>query len=186
MTDRPIDTLHEFHMQHPDDAAFALIAHLIIILEQQDQVDMDQTWRNITNLLGDVEANRVLHAMCRIDHIDYFALLGTCQDLTSRHITARLLLHLAVLPISFVAGKLQIDQYWANKLLEAFNKEFTIDDPILWLKSYLAITEEERMRYSKAKHDLLLGRETTATPVDSAEYRRQRRRYLQFKPPDHN
>lgn len=172
MKEGPINTLTEFQMHNPDDAAFALIAHLIVILETKDESDLEHTWRNVNNILGEIESRRMLQTMCRLMHVDYLELMQKCQAITLRRVSPRLLLHLAVLPVTLVSEKLQVDQYWASQLLEEFHRQFTIDDPILWLKRFLAITEEERMRYSKEKHDLLMGRAIVGTPRDTAEYRR--------------
>ncbi len=186
MTEKIIDTLAEFHMHNPDDAVYALIAHLSVVLEEQNPTNIEQTWRNINNILGEVEASRILHVMCRLMHVDYLELMQSCQNITAQHITPRFLLHLSLLPVNFVAGKLQIDQYWAGQLLEEFRKHFTIDDPIVWLKSFLAITQQERLRYTQAKQDLLLGREVTSTPLDTAEYRRQKHHFKpRLKPDDY-
>lgn len=186
MTERPLDTLTEFHMQNPDDAVYALIAHLSAVLEDQNADNLEQTWRNINNILGEVEATRILHVMCRLTHVDYLTLMQNCQEITTRRISPRLLLHLSLLPVSFVAGKLQIDAYWAEQLLEEFHKHFTIDQPLVWLKSFLAITQQERLRHAKAKQDLLLGRAVTGTPGDTAEYRRHKNIFKpRLKPDDY-
>ncbi|HSX20128.1 MAG TPA: hypothetical protein VLG38_03275 [Gammaproteobacteria bacterium] len=172
MTEHTSDMLPEFHMQHPDDAVYALIAHLVVVLETYDNEDIATAYRNVANILGETEATRILHVMCQVMHVDYLELMQECQAITSRHLSPRLLLHMAVLPVPYVAEQLEVDQYWAAQLLDQFRKHFTIDPPILWLKSFLNITEQERLRYSKEKEDLLMGRAITGTPKDTAEYRR--------------
>lgn len=172
MLDGTINTLTKFQMQNPDDATFAFIAHLITVLETKDNPDLEHTWRNVNNILGEVESRRILQTMCRLLHVDYLALMQKCQAITLRRVSPRLLLHLSILPVPLVSVKLQIDQYWAAQLLEEFHREFTIDDPIVWLKNFLAITEQQRLRYSKEKDDLLMGRAIIGTPRDTAEYRR--------------
>lgn len=186
MVDRTLDTLAEFHMQHPDDAVYALMAHLISVLEANDSQEIDITFRNVTNLLGEVESTRILHVMCQHMHIDYPSLIQECQGITQHKVTPKLLLHLSVLPVSYVSKELQIDEYWASKLLDQFHKHFTIDSPILWLKSFLNMTEKERLRYGKEKEDLLHGLAVTGVPTDTAEYRRtQKLHHLRpdLKPP---
>lgn len=182
MTEYIIDTLHEYHMQNPDDAAYALIAHLINSLETHASGDMNDAYRNVANILGEVEANRILHVMCQINHIDYLSLMQDCQKVTSKRITARLLLHMSLFPVGFVAGQLQIDSSTAAKLLEELRKNFTIDNPILWLQSFLTITEQERARYGKEKHDLLMGRAVTNAPRDTHEAKRKRDELHRLRP----
>lgn len=172
MQDHTIDTLAEFHMQNPDNTAYALIAHLISVLENHEGSDQQKTWRNISNILGEMQSERILHLMCQIDHIDYAQLIQDCQSITLTHISPRLMLHLAILPVSYVSKELQIDDYWSEQLLEQFHKQFTIDNPIVWLKRFLSITEKERLRYGHEKQDLLLGRAVVNAPIDTAEERR--------------
>lgn len=172
MTEHTLDTIPEFHMQHPDDQVYALIAHMISVLETHQARNIKAAYQNISNMLGEGEATRILKVMCQVQHVDYLELMKDCQSVTLRRVSPRLLLHIAVLPVPFVASQLQIDQYWAGQLLDQLHKHFTIDDPIVWLKSLLSITEQERMRYSKAKEDVRLGRAVVDPPADTAEYRR--------------
>jgi hypothetical protein len=182
MTEVRIDSLQEFHMRNPDDSAYALIAHLIHVLEFYNKSDINNAYRNIANILSETAANRILHVMCQLKHVDYLSLIQDCQATTSKKISARLLLHLSIFPLGFVANQLEIDNYTASQLLAEFHKSFSIDSPVIWLQSFLNITEQERLRYGKEKHDLLLGREVTNTPKDTHEARRKHDKLYRLRP----
>jgi hypothetical protein len=179
------DTLLGYHAQNTDNIAYSSMAHLIVVLEEYDGTNLNLVGRNVSNLLGEVEAMHIMHLICQRSHIDYLELMQDCQKITLRHITPRLLLQIACLPISYVEDKLEIDQFWASQLLDKLRHNFTIDDPILWLKRLLNQTEKERLHYAHAKEDLLHGLAVTNQPVDTAEERKlkDRRQYLNFKPP---
>jgi len=181
--DKTIDTLTEFHLHNPNNVAYTLLAHLISVLEDRNLETPHDTPRNVTNLLGETESTSILKLVCQKNHVDYLQLLQDCQDITIKHISPRLLLHIACLPAPYVAEKLQIDEYRVNQLLDQLKKNFTIDDPILWLKRALNLTEKERIHAQQDKENLLHGLAVVNQPVDTAEERWHKPK-LNFKPYD--
>lgn len=179
------DTLSEFHLRNPDTKIYALIAHIVYVLEQIPDGDREQLQRNLSNLLGEAESMRILQLICHKQDIDYLALMQKCQSITIKHISPRLLLHIMCLPVPYVAQKLEIDQERVFALLQELHAVFTIDDPIYWLKMFLAQTEKDRLYLQQAKQDLLHGLAVVNQPVDTAEERRIRERkfHLRYKPP---
>jgi hypothetical protein len=182
-----IDTLAEFHMHNHPDKVYALLAHIIAILDIPTANDtQDDTYRNISNLLGDLESIKIMQLFCHIYHIDYLELMHECQTITLKRISPRLLLHIMFLPTPYVANKLEIDVYFAQELLTHLRNAFTIDQPLLWLRRLLDQTNKERLHDNEAKHDLLMGRSIAEQPVDTAEERKIKLRkfHLTLKPPD--
>lgn len=177
MGDHPFDTLEDFHMHNPEHAVYALMANIIAELETNKQQNINGAWDKVYKLLDTTNATAMLRAMCLINQVDYLQVLQDAQNVTSKHIAPQLLVLLALFPVPYVATKLDIDNYWAEKILEQFHKHFTIDDPINWLKSFLNATEQSRNRYDQALHDLRLGKTgaMVGTPVDTHEYRRHER-----------
>ena len=178
--DRSPDTLSVFHMHNPDISSYALIAHVVSILEQKDFQDPGVILRNISNLLEEAESTHLLHLICQKLHVDYLSLMQTCQGIAMKHMAPRVLLHLMLFPPIYISQKLEIDPQIAVELLNELRRSFTIDDPILWLKRLLSITEKERLRYTNAQQDLIHGLAPVNQPVDTAEERKQRDR--RFKP----
>lgn len=178
------DSLSEFHLGNPDSKVYSIVAHLLYVLEQMPNGEREQIQRNISNLLGEAESTRILQLICHKQNIDYLGVLQKCQEITLKHISPRVLLHIYCLPIPYVAEELQIDPYRVAELLAELQHIFTTDDPVLWLKLFLAQTEKDRL-YLQAKANLLHGIEPVNQPVDTAEERKIKERKLQFrfKPP---
>jgi hypothetical protein len=172
------DTLAGFHLRNPDTASYALIAHLISILDKKDFTNHKIILRNVTSILQDAEATHILHLMCQKMHVDYLSLLETCQQIAQRHITPRLLLHILLLPPSYISQQLEVDPIIALELLNELYRSFNIDDPIEWLKGLLNSTQKARLHEQHAKEDLLHGLAVVDQPIDTAEERKLRDRRL--------
>ncbi len=178
------DPLSEFHLHQTDEKTYALIAHIIAMLEQEKS-NLDLLYRNLSNILGETEATSILKLICRNKHIDYLNFMEKAQVSYLRHFSPRLILHMLCLPGNYVAVRLQIDHDTAAKLLAELRNEFTIDDPIVWLKQVLSQAEKESLRYQHAKDDLLHGLNVVNQPTDTAEERKIKQRKLKpsLRPP---
>lgn len=179
------DSLAEFHLEHSDDKIQALIAHLVAILEEGHDKDINDVSRNLSNILGEAESAAILKLICRKLDIDYLQLMENCQIVGHHHVTPRLLLHILCLPKYYVADKLQVDINLVSALLNELHNSLTQDSAIPWLKHLLALTVKERFRPELEKQNVLLGLDVASAPRDTAEYRRSwlRRLGLRFRPP---
>ena len=179
METRKFDTLSEFHLKKiPESRVYALVALLICALEEEIPHNQSQIANQISEILGDRESKRILELLCLKFGVDYSKFIQECHELYGGHASARMLLHIAILSLSFVCGVLQIDEDEASQLLDHFRHTFTIDSPLSWLKAMLHQSEKQRLYVRQAKELLMLGRESVGQPVDTAEERKLKHRRL--------
>lgn len=172
------DTLAEFHLHNFEDRTYALMAHLISVLQNEKNTGLETKYRNLANILGDAEATSMLKLICRLEHVDYLELMQQCQTSPQRHFSPRLLLLLLLFSANYISIKLQIDIDTTTKLLQQLRGTFTIDDPIAWLQRLLTQVEKHRVSMQLAKDDLMHGLDPTNQPLDTAEHRKIKERKL--------
>ncbi len=177
------DSLHALHLENSDSKVYALIEKIAALLESMDPAHEWQTYEQISALLGDAESTRILELMCQKLNVDYAKLMHTCQqeldtDKPGGHIkvTARLLLHMLLVSISFVCNKLQVDPNTVEQMLIQLRQNFTIDTPLPWLRAFLKQTEHERKHQLEVQEKLLHSGYAVEQAPDTAEERKVKER----------
>ena len=171
------DTLLEFHLHNPRVSVHALISNLVNILQGDGSPNLDAKWEDISNTISENDAERILQFACKKAEVDYANLVKEAKS-QIHHISLRLLLRMIAFPLSYVAGKLQIDQFRAAQLLDQLRTSLIIDDPLTWLKDLEYYCEQERQVYELEKSAESHGVQLTHQPADTAQERKERKRRL--------
>lgn len=148
------------------------------MLEKDRNSALETKYRNIANILEEGAATNILKLVCRLEHVDYLALIQQSQLSSYKHFSPRMLLLMLFFSANYISLKLQIDIDTTTQLLQQLHSTFTIDDPILWLQRLLSQVEKNRLRMQLAKEELMRGLDTTSQPLDTAEDRKLKERKL--------
>lgn len=178
------DSLHALHLDSSDAKIYGLIEQIVGLLDNMEPGNEWQTYEQISTILGEAQSTRILELICQKLNVDYHTLLNNCQsiadkvDPSSKHIkvTARLLLHMLLVSISFVCNKLQVDENCVEQMLVQLRHNFTIDSPLSWLRAFLKQTEHERKHQVEVQEKLLHSGYAVGQATDTAEERKVKER----------
>lgn len=178
------DSLHALHLGGSEVKIYGLIEQIVILLDNMAPGSEWQTYEQISAVLGEAQSTRILELICQKLNVDYATLLHNCQSIADKaepstthiKVTARLLLHMLLVSISFVCNKLQVDENCVEQMLVQLRHNFTIDSPLSWLRAFLKLTEHERKHQIEIQEKLLHSGYAVGQAPDTAEERKVKER----------